>query len=618
TLVYFSVDRSTYDNTRQEIDSSLAIGRSVFQRLIEEREATFRITSRALTLDYAFRTAYSSGDSETMLSVSENLLSRVENADMMMVIDFDYQILADTMRLYSPGAQVPWPYLVEDAENADNYEAASFVMIREIPHQIVAVPILTPIVDGWIIVGRRLDNNFVSGLKDIINSDVSIMIIDAQGRGRSLASTLADNHRDSLDRNFQIGDMPLQQSALLALDADDFVSLANPLVQRDELTLIALIQQSLDEALTPYRQLEQRLLILFGITLALSAGLAILLGRSVTRPVLALAQRVKLIEGGDYTRQLDLQRRDEIGQLADSVNNMAGGLAEKEKVRDLLGKVVSREIAEELLSRKVELGGETRVVTILFSDVRNFTTLCEDKNPEQVLSLLNNYLSQISNVIEANQGVVDKFIGDAVMALYGAPVAGDKDIVNALNSALELKQTLHDLNRDNQAQGLPTLQAGIGLHTGPVVAGNLGSANRLNYTVIGDTVNLAARLEALTRQYGIDIIVSEDIRRQGPGFVYRELDLVRVKGKQQAVRIFELMGREGQVGQASVIHAARFEQMLRLFRTQQWPEAESLLEQIQTVSSDQPLVRLYRQRIAQYRQSPPPSDWDGTHTLTEK
>ena len=190
---------------------------------------------------------------------------------------------------------------------------------------------------------------------------------------------------------------------------------------------------------------------------------------------------------------------DEIGLLAGAFNRMSEGLAERDQVRDLLGKVVSPAVAAELLRKDVTLGGEEREVTILFSDLRSFTSMCESRSAQEMLGVLNHYFTRMSAIVEAHRGVVDKYVGDAMMALFGAPLAGPDDADRAMETALEMSEALDELNREWQAQGRQALSFGIGINTDVVVAGNMGSQTRLNYTVIGDGVNLAARLQALTK-----------------------------------------------------------------------------------------------------------------------
>jgi len=197
-------------------------------------------------------------------------------------------------------------------------------------------------------------------------------------------------------------------------------------------------------------------------------------------------------------------------------------------------------------------------------------------------------------------------------------VSGQDDTNNALNAALAMKSRVDSMNAVNLDNDLPLMKTGIGLHSGEVVAGNLGSANRMNYTVIGDAVNLASRLEALTKQYGADILVSEDTRNQGSGFVYRETDMVRVKGKTKPVRIYELMGKTGQVSQQLQADIDTFETALAHYREQQWDSAFFLLEKLAEDNPDALLYKLFLDRIAAYRKVSPGTDWDGVFTFESK
>jgi adenylate cyclase len=225
---------------------------------------------------------------------------------------------------------------------------------------------------------------------------------------------------------------------------------------------------------------------------------------------------------------------------------MTAGLAERDRVRDLLGKVVSPEIATQLLRSDLLLGGEEREVTILFCDLRDFTGMSEKMNPTDLLALLNRYLDRMSAIIERHGGVIDKYIGDAIMALWGAPITDPGSAGKAIAAAREMAQALAVFNRELAAEGRPALVFGIGINTARVVAGNMGSKTRLNYTVIGDGVNLAARLESLTKDpaYDTPIIISEATLRALPNPPpARELGEVRVKGKAGAVKIYALAAK---------------------------------------------------------------------------
>ncbi|MDQ3119360.1 MAG: adenylate/guanylate cyclase domain-containing protein, partial [Verrucomicrobiota bacterium] len=220
--------------------------------------------------------------------------------------------------------------------------------------------------------------------------------------------------------------------------------------------------------------------------------------------------------------------------------------AERDRVRSILGKVVSPAIAAELMGKELALGGEEREVTILFSDIRNFTGICERLGPAEMLATLNLCFTRMSEIIERHGGVVDKYVGDAIMALFGAPISSPRDADAALCAALEMSEALDELNRKWRDKGQPTFEVGIGINTDVVIAGNMGSQARLNYTVIGDGVNLASRLEGLTKnsEYGTRIIVGAGtLAAARDSYETRPLGEVLVKGKQKTTAIFALVAR---------------------------------------------------------------------------
>lgn len=539
--VFFSVERSTSANTRTVINDSLLVGRDTLQRLLAERRDTLLASSALLTADFAFRTAYATESYATRLDTAQNYLRRVGIADAMVIVSPDGFVEVDTLHPGKQGEPFAWPELLDAADQSESYSASSVVLIDDNAYQLSVTPFLAPDLKAWIVVGRRLDDAFVRELKKLVRAEVSI-VRQSERKATVLASSLDATHRAALSRTALTTDATdtAAGTRLVELEGAAYVTLEEPLLQFDGGQVATVLQRSLDEALAPYRPLNQRLLWLFVIGVLIAGVIALWLAQNLSQPVAALARRVERIARGDYAQVTSSTRRDELGQLASSVNEMARGLADRERVRDLLGKVVSKEIASELMSGKVELGGEERQVTVLFSDIRNFTTLCEQLPATQIVGLLNRYLSRMSEVIESQGGVVDKYIGDAVMALFGAPVARADAATAAVRAAIAMQEALRELHALHDAEGLPRLATGIGIHTGPVVAGNLGSTHRMNYTVIGDAVNLASRLQGLTREYDSAIIVSAATAAAAPGFAYRPLGEVRVKGKSELVVIYGL------------------------------------------------------------------------------
>jgi adenylate cyclase len=237
-----------------------------------------------------------------------------------------------------------------------------------------------------------------------------------------------------------------------------------------------------------------------------------------------------------------LRRDDEVGFLARAFNAMVAGLEERERIKATFGRFVSRDIAAAVLSDSLPLGGERREVTILFQDVRGFTSIAERTSPEVLIRVVNRLFTEMVAAVELEGGVIRQFAGDGVMALFGAPVAHADDPDRAVRAALGMVARLPSLNEDLQADGIPAIRVGIGIHTGEVVAGCLGPDQRSEYGVVGDAVNLASRIEGLTREMETAILVSaETARRLSPGFTFGRRRVLAVRGKQEPVEVVEVL-----------------------------------------------------------------------------
>ncbi len=644
--IYLFVNIQNNDYTEETINSYLDLGADVFDFSREEHKNTLLTITSTLTRDWGFRNAFGTGDPYTIIDAADNLLMRsLGAADMMLITEMDGTVIIDTAIQGFDNLQGEWLELMEAAANSTEGIADAIITVDDIPYQMTVIPLFLPTPVAWIFGGFPLDNQFAETVKQSIVSDVSIVRITTgapriapDGRQREareiVASTLTDVDQYMLLNQLQLPNATISESTAtdftnrtqrIGMLEGEYGTLVRQLYGQpgDDLQIVAVIQKSYRENEENLIELQRRLLQFYLVVIAASLGVVVLLARSVTEPILNLVQRVNLIEQGDYDQVVQVRGRDEIAQLAGSVNNMARGLAEKEKVRDLLGKVVSPEIAEELLSKNIELGGEEKVITILFADIKGFTALCETRQPSEVLTLLNSYLSKITQAIEDHSGVVDKFTGDSVMALFGAPISRGQDADNAIRTTLAVQKAMASLNKINHDLGLTGIDAGIGVHTGLVVAGNLGSSNRMNYTVIGDAVNLAARLEGLTRMYHVANVVSESTRSAAPSFVYRELDKVRVKGKNEPVRIFELMGTAEELSMQEQSDIKAFENAVKLYRQQQWQDALTAFSALNlrlcgSETYADSIYGVYINRIEQYLKSPPPTDWDAVFTFFRK
>jgi len=293
---------------------------------------------------------------------------------------------------------------------------------------------------------------------------------------------------------------------------------------------------------------------------------------------------------------------------------------EKRKIRGAFSFYVTPSVVNEMLKYpdKLKLGGDKKELSVLFSDIRGFTSLAEEMEPETLVHLLNEYLTEMTDVVFETEGLLDKYIGDAIMAVWGAPLEQTDHPVRACRTALKMLDRLSKMQQKWEAEGTPRLDIGIGLNTGLMVAGNMGSDRRFDYTVMGDSVNLASRLEGINKEYGTQVVISEFTYEQvKDDFFCRELDAVKVKGKARPVKIFELLAlRSKEDPRVAIIKP--FAQGLEHYRAQEWERAENRFKEVLRISPEDAAAQLYLQRIVALRQEPPPPGWDGVFTMTKK
>ena len=292
----------------------------------------------------------------------------------------------------------------------------------------------------------------------------------------------------------------------------------------------------------------------------------------------------------------------------------------KRRLTRLFGKYVPPALVHEISTAtdEISLDGEIREMSVLFSDVRDFTHISEHMNPRELTQLINNFLTPITQVIHQQRGTIDKYMGDAVMAFWGAPLADPGHALHALSAAMDMVQQIEQLNPEFAARGWPQINIGIGINSGMMNVGNKGSEFRVDYTVLGDAVNLCSRLEGLTRVYAVDIIAGENTRNAVPEFEFRELDRVRVKGKHEPVAIYEPLGPVEAIDKTAHQQLQQYKRALEQYRARCWGDAEHAFA---SLAHDEPQSRIYQiylQRIAHFRQQPPPDDWDGCYTHTSK
>jgi class 3 adenylate cyclase len=379
---------------------------------------------------------------------------------------------------------------------------------------------------------------------------------------------------------------------------------------------------------------EQRERTVFWLTIAattstvlLGITVAALITNRLSRPVRSLATAMRDVQQGNLDIQLPVGSTDEVGRLTDSFNFFVKELRSKERMKQTFGKYIDPRILEHVLAQPgaEAVAGGRRDMTVSFADLVGFTSLSERLTPLLMVTLLNRHFGLQAIAVQEHHGVVDKFVGDSVMAFWGPPfVKPEEHAVLACRAAQAQLGALDALRRElpditGLRRDLPAIDLCIGICTGEVVVGNIGSDNTRSYTVIGDTANLAARLERANRVYGTQILVAETTAQMtGSQFEMREIDTISVKGKTETTRVLELMSAAGQLSEELARLRERYEQARRTYLAQQWDSAEAIFGECLQIRPNDGPSRVFVERIQVLRRNPPLKNWNGVWQLVEK
>jgi adenylate cyclase len=565
---------------KENLGRELQTTGQVFESLMKERAARLQTNSTLLASDFALKRVIATHfdpvnyDPATLASAGLSYRQRI-GVELVWMTDEAGTLLAASpanRRVNQSIAQLSPLRKALETEEA----TTAVVQVDDGLYQLVAVPVFAPDVIGFLLLGQAIDDSVAARLKADTGSEITFLTPT-----RVFASSWAPSRRNMLvTSNLQLAGPPqgaphaahgwpwmdtpglreagtAQRNAphvvdprpqpfLAALDGERFLSLAVPIAANLPQPLRALVQGSYDKALAPLHALQWRILIIgiLGLTGALLVGISLAAG--IIKPVRALVDAMRRVLRGDLRHHAQVDRGDEIGFLARSFNEMVDGLQEREHIKNTFGRFVSRDVAAAVLDGRVPLGGERLNVSILFQDIRGFTGLSEKLDPTTLLRVLNQLFTEVVAAVEAEGGMVKQFTGDGVMALFGAPQPRTDHCERAVRAALGIVSRLEQVNILLQSQGVPALQIGVGLHTGEVVAGLIGPDERVEYGVVGEPVNLASRVEGLTKDLGATILVSRDIAaRLGPQFVLGRAALLPVKGRVQPVEVVEVLAHQG-------------------------------------------------------------------------
>ncbi|HEV3002842.1 MAG TPA: adenylate/guanylate cyclase domain-containing protein [Pirellulales bacterium] len=390
---------------------------------------------------------------------------------------------------------------------------------------------------------------------------------------------------------------------------------------------LATVQESLtDQIKSRVTTIEYLSFGLFALAACLGIGVGAIVAANIVRTLRRLIEGAQAVQEGKLTVVIPIASNDEVGQLAAAFNRMVVEIRAKERIQDAFGKFVDPRIVAGLVSEAGDIEhADRQVVTVFFSDIAGFTSISEQLTATAIVNLLNHYFAAVTGPIRANNGIVDKLMGDGIMAFWSPPFSpADTHAVSACLSALTQQEAIGKLNQDlpnisGLRRNAPAFTVRMGIATGEVVLGTIGSTDSKSFTVIGDTVNLASRLEGVNKIFGTRIIVAESTLRSAEQAVEsRELDLITVVGKTEPVRIYELLCPAGKLKPEEAELIEEFHQGLGAYRAREWDAAERQFQRCLKINPRDAPSALYVDRIVTYRKDAPPADWDGVWRLTLK
>lgn len=341
-------------------------------------------------------------------------------------------------------------------------------------------------------------------------------------------------------------------------------------------------------------------------------ALILFISRILTQPIKKLVSGTFQVKNGNYNYSIKISTKDEIEDLGTSFNDMTKGLAERELIKDTFGKYVSKDVAEKILKNEIKIEGESVNTTVLFQDIRGFTTLSESMSPEKLVAFLNRFFNSMSPIIINNGGIIDKYIGDAIMAHFGTIKKYGDDEYRAVKAAIEISSALSSVNQNQIKLGEAPVDIGIGIHTGNVIAGNIGSKERMEYSVIGDTVNTASRLEGITKLFGSKVIISETTYEKVKDKIQyiRTLGAVVLKGKTKPIKIYEALDAdESAVKEKKIEFSKYYNEALRLYHQKEFENSLKYFNKTIELNKYDKAAIYYTKIISELIKSPPPSDW---------
>jgi adenylate cyclase len=525
-----------------EVDNRVTEAERAFQTELDDDLSDLTLASRVLSADGATEHSIQRHDAARARQLAQVFLDVYPNVDVLLV-DETGAVLAEV------GCDHPPDTVEGTAELVDLPRGKAFRGVIEHgcespsssapPAYVISQPIAGV---GGVVVCEPVDAEYLKNSSAKLGLELALAVIDPGNDHRLVGQTqdfpggAVGQAKETKTSIVDVGDRSWAMQRFEPRQLHGKMGRIDMLAALDVTDIHRIVRRNLLYALA-----------VLGVAALVSMWFGWRLASVMSRALRRVNTALKRVEQLDYVHVLGVHTGDELEDLANGFNTMVDGLKERDKLRTTFGKYMTAAIIEHLLAGKVALGGESLTVTILFTDIRSFTTISEKMDPQQLVGLLNEYFTAMVGIVMSEGGVVDKYIGDAIMAVFGAPVPKEDDAVNAVRAAVKMRRALEELNGRLAARGMARLRTGIGIHTGQVIAGNIGSERRMEYTVIGDAVNLASRLESCTKDLGVDVLISEDTYYLTKHVIEaRAVREITVKGRRAPVLTYQVLGIRGE------------------------------------------------------------------------
>ena len=593
----------------QRIIADLNKTQTKFQHDLETRQQHIQTLSHIITSDQKFRSFLSQIKDNFYPFTAE--IGKDTHADFVFMLDDEPSIRAIYTKNKALKSPLTPPFTAFEIESyldlalknskiislKNNLYSSHFIPLKESLNDDYAI--------GLIIVINQINDAWVS---KFLRKNVTFQAVFFN-HSQVVASNTETKLANTILKNREV----ILKTGMFLFEQQRFIG--KHILFKHTLNAGYILSANLDTALAAFRKLQQQILMTGAGILFTGSLLFLWVSRRITQPLRLITKGTLAIEQGDYQHRIDYQSKDEVGKLAVSFNLMAEGLQEKERIRNTFSKYVDPAIVSELLNQAEthKLAGVRKQQSVLFSDIAGFTNFSEKLPAEILVKVLNNYLTAMTKEISSQQGILDKFIGDAIMAFWSPQLCNNQHAQRACQTALNMQATLKHLRPLWKKQNVPKIQVRIGIATGEMIVGTIGSEHARSYTCIGDKVNYSARLESLNKHYHTQIIIDQKTAENIEGFIVRELDSVRVKGREEGERIYELIGEKSQVDILTLKNIEIYQLALKHYRKAEFIIAASVFSQL----TDDAASRVMLKRC-QLLQQHPPENWDGIHSMVEK